>query len=65
MDGAHAVSEFALTLNINDSQDQHRLLLAIDAGLAGDRSRLTQLLEEIGKPDVSAYYQYLHEFSLA
>jgi tetratricopeptide (TPR) repeat protein len=64
-DEAHAVSEFALTLNINDSLDQHRLLLAIDAGLAGNRPRLTQLLEEIGTPEVSAYYRFLHEFSLA
>ena len=64
-DEAHAVSKHALALNINDSLDQHRLLLAIDAGLAGDRSRLAQLLADLGEPEVSAYYQYLHEFALA
>jgi len=62
---ARTVSEYSLSLNMNDSLDQHRLLLAMDAGLAGDSSCLAQLLEEIGKPDVGIYYQYLHEFALA
>lgn len=64
-DEAHAVSEYALSLNMDDNLDQHRLLLAIDAGWAGDNARLEKLLEDIGKPDVVVYYQYLHEFTLA
>lgn len=64
-DEAHAVSEYALSLNMNDSLDQHRLLLAIDAGLAGESPRLAQLLADIGNPEVGVYYQYLHEFALA
>jgi tetratricopeptide (TPR) repeat protein len=62
---ANAVSEHALSLNVIDSLDQHRLLLAVDVGLAGDSSRLAQLLAEIGVYEVSTYYQYLHEFALA
>ncbi len=62
---AHAVSQHALSLNINDSLEQHRLFLAIDAGLARDSARLTQLLTDLGKPDLGAYYQYLHEHAMA
>lgn len=62
---AHAVSEHALSLNVNDCTEQHSLLLAFDAGMAEDRARLAQLLEEIGKPASGVYYEYLYEFARA
>lgn len=64
-DEAHAVSEHALSLDINDSADQHRLMLAVDAGLAGDVKQIDRLLQEIGNPEVGTYYKYLHGLARA
>jgi len=62
---ANAVSEFALGLNRQDNLAQHRLLLAVDAGMDGNGVRVAQLLEEIGSPVDGEFYKYLHEFVLA
>lgn len=62
---AHAVSAHAVSLNVNDSLDQHRMLLTIDAGWSGDQARLAALLADIGEPRVGVYYQYLHQFAQA
>lgn len=62
---ARAVSEHALSLDTNDSSDQHKLMLAVDAGLAGDIQKLAQLLKDIDSSDTGTYYNYLHELALA
>lgn len=62
---ANAVSRRAQAINPGDSNAQHRVMLAVDAGLAGDSAQLDHWLQTVSEEGMSAYYAYLHALSLA